>query len=128
MQPYLLKTIIRLSVALLTFTFGTMTFTVLSPSPAESPRFYSRAIAGTALERQALSLTDKLHSALLEHDTEALQEILADDFVLINPHGRMKDKERIIADLSNPDIVTRRLRKAEEVEVEIDNVVVILSH
>ena len=67
----------------------------------------SPAFAQGSVENILLRLTEEWSKVPLKHDTAVLKRIWADDFVYVEPNGRVFNKEQgIAAEAKNPDAYT----------------------
>lgn len=55
-------------------------------------------------EQQVRQLEHESHEAFLRGDTEAIDRILADDFIFVNPEGRLLTKPDWIADMTSGEL------------------------
>ena len=105
----------RLSAAFATFLIGVTTAGVTSTLPA--PR--SERLRGGTAAPEVLSVEREYIRAHTERDTDALDRILADDFVIGPSTGRVMTKEERLSLVANPDVTFVSVN-TKDVQVEVD--------
>lgn len=69
-------------------------------------------------DQQVRQLEHDSHEAFLKGDAEALDRILADDFVFVDPEGRLLTKADWIADLASGDLTFESIHQ-DDLQVRI---------
>lgn len=105
--------IFRFTVSLLTFIIGLASASVLNPF-----RTHQSAGSGNA-EQEVLRVEHEYLAAHLHSDTAALEDILADDFVIRCPHGMITNKAMRLALLERPSFAFDTLNTSD-VQVQVN--------
>ncbi len=102
---------IRLSVAVVTFVTGLALAAVVNP-------FRGHAVSNAADEQEILRVEREYIQANLDADTDALREILADEFSIRTRWGRVTNKSERLDLLEDPDFAFDAIR-TDNVRVEV---------
>ncbi|MEJ7617674.1 MAG: nuclear transport factor 2 family protein [Pyrinomonadaceae bacterium] len=120
--------LLRLTIALLTFSFG-VGFTNLVSSSPQAQVFNSAKNA--AIISELLAVEKDLHVARIENDRTTLERLLADDFINIDQFGRQTNKsgyigfvmkERFARESYTTGVPTLVSGDDETVTIEIDKI------
>lgn len=85
--------LMRLTIALLTFSFGVGLAGLLSPDPQKQVLVSAK---NAAIVSELLAVEDDLHVARIKNDRATLEQLLADEFINIDQLGRQSDKSGYI--------------------------------
>ncbi|HEY0547909.1 MAG TPA: nuclear transport factor 2 family protein [Pyrinomonadaceae bacterium] len=104
--------IFRFTVSLLTFIIGLASASVLNP-------FRTHQSSNSDAEQQVLSVEHQYIAAHLRGDAAALNDILADDFVIKCPRGTITNKALRLALLERPSF-TFEMFDTSDVQVNVN--------